>query len=302
MRVLVLILTLSWLALIPTTAQAAPSLTLQPPVDGALLRPFDGGSSPYSAGHRGVDLAASPGAEVRAAADGVVSFAGSVAGRPSVSITHSGTLRTTYTPVDSAVRVGERVSAGQVIGTLSPQRHCEEQDCLHWGLTDGSQYFDPLDYLAASSGGPLRLLPAGTRPSPPPLLSSASWAGSPGELPVAGRVTSRFGMRRHPITGVYKLHDGVDLAAACGTPVHVPWAGEVVSAQYHRSYGYRVIVQHDGLRSAYTHLQGVEVRSGQRLAAGQSVGRVGNTGLSTGCHLHWMAWQAGRLVDPLTLV
>ncbi|MEV6974241.1 M23 family metallopeptidase [Kitasatospora sp. NPDC093806] len=148
------------------------------PVDGPGGRPgavvgrFDAPATPWAAGHRGVDLAATPGAEVRAAAAGVVTFAGPVAGRPVVTVTHpvTGTppappLRTTYLPVDGALPVGTAVAAGQVIGRLTTGAgHCADGPCLHWGLLRGRRYLDPPALLGL---GTARLLPLGPRPAQP---------------------------------------------------------------------------------------------------------------------------------------
>ncbi|WP_259464819.1 M23 family metallopeptidase [Streptomyces sp. TLI_171] len=125
-----------------------------------LLRRFDPPPVRWAAGHRGVDLAAAPGTAVRAAAPGVVTFAGQVAGRPVVVVTHSGSgtppLRTTYLPVAGSVPVGTGVAAGDTIGVLTGDRgHCPV-DCLHWGLLRGDRYLDPLALLGS---GRARLLP-----------------------------------------------------------------------------------------------------------------------------------------------
>ncbi|MBB1513074.1 peptidoglycan DD-metalloendopeptidase family protein [Tessaracoccus sp. MC1627] len=278
-------------------AAAAAGLLLEPPVQGRLVRGFDAPASPYAAGHRGVDLAGTAGTAVRAAAAGRVHFSGFVAGRGTVSIDHGNGWRTTYQPVTPGVGEGEVVAAGNRIGTLA-SGHCDGESCLHWGLTDGERYLDPLLYLETAV---VRLLPAGSEPRPMPELPAAR-ASTVGTLPVDGPVSSPFGMRRHPVTGVVKLHDGVDLAASCGTPVNAPSGGVVVDASFHVAYGYRVRIDHGGgLTMSYTHLPGLEVREGQQVAAGARIGRVGNTGLSTGCHLHWMAWLNGSLTDPLTL-
>lgn len=290
-RLLVVIVVLALMSVASAPPARASSLRLDPPVAGPVLRAFDGGTGPYSAGHRGVDLAAGQGEAVRAGADGVISFNGQVAGRPSVSVRHADGRRTTHTPVRGTLPVGHRVERGHVIGHIGGQPHCGQDHCLHWGLTDGSTYWDPT--AASSMQGAIRLLPRGTRPPADPAA---------GALPVPGRISSGFGMRVHPVTGVRKLHDGVDIAAPCGTAIRVPWAGVVTGADWHPGYGYRVSVGHGALRTAYTHMPGLEVGVGQRLQAGQQVGRVGSTGLSTGCHLHWMAWDHGRLVDPLLLV
>ncbi|NLE98601.1 MAG: M23 family metallopeptidase, partial [Propionibacterium sp.] len=146
-------------------------------------------------------------------------------------------------------------------------------------------------------------LPMGAEPVVRPALPAAVVPLAPGSRPVAGAVTSAFGMRVHPITGVYKLHDGTDFGAPCGTPIRVPWAGTVTGTGVSVGYGYRVHVRHDdGLATAYAHLPRFDVGVGQRLGAGEQVGVVGTTGYSTGCHLHWMAWQSGALVDPMTLI
>ncbi|MFI8459639.1 M23 family metallopeptidase [Kitasatospora sp. NPDC085464] len=114
-----------------------------------------------------MDLAAENGAEVRAAAGGVVTFSGLVAGRPVVTVTHPGSgtppLRTTYLPVTGVLPTGTAVAAGEVIGRLAPDgRHCAARACLHWGLLRGGRYLDPLALFGA---GAARLLPL--RPGPP---------------------------------------------------------------------------------------------------------------------------------------
>jgi murein DD-endopeptidase MepM/ murein hydrolase activator NlpD len=101
----------------------------------------------FGAGHRGVDLAATPGQLVRAALAGEVTFAGKVAGRPVVVVRHPGGLRTTYLPVVPVVPVGTQVSAGTVLGRLDTDQHCELSTCLHWGARLGDEYVDPLSLL-----------------------------------------------------------------------------------------------------------------------------------------------------------
>lgn len=278
-------------------AHASTGLELARPVEGSVVRAFDAPANRYAAGHRGVDMAPGDALTVRAAAQGRVLHAGHVAGTPSVSIDHGNGWRTTYMPVVATVAEGDVVRSGQVVGTLS-SGHCGPTACLHWGLTDGETYLDPTAYLSVPT---VRLLPRGSVPLPLPFLPAAAIPG-PAGAPVAGTMTSPFGMRRHPVTGVMKLHDGVDYAAACGTPVTAPSAGRVLSAAFDGAYGYRVRVDHGGgLTMGYAHLQGLSVSAGQALAAGAVVGSVGDSGLSTGCHLHWMAWRDGALVDPTTL-
>jgi len=131
------------------------------PLDGALdvTRPFERPPGPYAAGHRGVDLGGSPGSPVRAAGDGVVVFAGMIAGRPVVSVDHPEGLRTTYEPVDPSVAAGRQVTRGSPIGTLvTGHAGCPRDACLHWGLRRGETYLDPMLLLRRVQ---VRLLPLG---------------------------------------------------------------------------------------------------------------------------------------------
>jgi murein DD-endopeptidase MepM/ murein hydrolase activator NlpD len=122
----------------------------------AVTRPFEAPAHTYGPGHRGADLGGGPATPVLAAGDGVVAFAGMVAGRPVVSIDHAGGLRTTYEPVDPGVGAGQRVARGSPIGTLLPgHAGCPVDACLHWGLRRGEDYLDPLLLLAVR----VRLLP-----------------------------------------------------------------------------------------------------------------------------------------------
>lgn len=291
---LLLIALLVWL---PAPLAAAAGFVLAAPLPGRVVRGFDSVAR-YAAGHRGVDLEASVGELVRAPAVGVVRFAGPVGGVATISIDHGNGWRTTYQPVHALVAQGDEVDTGEVIGTMLAG-HCAAQACLHWGLTDGVQYADPLAYSVTPG---IRLVPRGTVLEAPPDLTAAVVVRGVSGMPVAGRRTSPFGMRRHPITGVWKLHDGTDLAAPCGTPIVAPARGVVTRAFYSPAYGWRVFLDHGGsLVTAYNHLPAIDVLVGQTIEAGGRLGRVGNTGLSTGCHLHWMAWRGGDLIDPLSL-
>jgi murein DD-endopeptidase MepM/ murein hydrolase activator NlpD len=129
----------------------------------AILRTFDAPSPNWNRGHRGVDLAGSPGQVVHAAAAGTVVFAGMLADRPVVSIAHPGGLRTSYEPVQPGVRAGQLVAAGSALGELvAGHPGCGAQACLHWGAMWGSasraEYVDPLGLLLTT---PVRLKPLG---------------------------------------------------------------------------------------------------------------------------------------------
>ncbi|MCV7205954.1 peptidase M23 [Mycolicibacterium peregrinum] len=146
----------------PTAAHAEGS-RLQWPVSPrpAVTRGFDAPSPNWNRGHRGVDLAAAPDQPVYAAGPGTVVFAGVLAGRPVVSLAHPGGLRTSYEPVQAAVRPGQSVGVGQLLGTLvEGHPGCAATACLHWGAMWGAaaraDYVDPLGLLAET---PIRLKP-----------------------------------------------------------------------------------------------------------------------------------------------
>jgi murein DD-endopeptidase MepM/ murein hydrolase activator NlpD len=124
----------------------------------AVRTPFRPPAHAFGPGHRGVDLAGAPGQAVLAARGGTVVFAGSVAGRPLVSVQHDDGLRTTYEPVTPAVATGAVVAAGAVLGTLEPgHAGCPDAVCLHWGVRrDRTDYLDPLVLLRPAR---VRLLP-----------------------------------------------------------------------------------------------------------------------------------------------
>jgi murein DD-endopeptidase MepM/ murein hydrolase activator NlpD len=148
-------------ALVPAPALGTPGDA--DPVGAWPLRPspdvvagFDPPLEPWGSGHRGVDLLGSAGQPVRAALPGRVTFAGMLAGRGVVVVSH-GDTRTTYEPVAADVSVGDTVAGGGLLGRLEGfGSHCFPRACLHWGWLRGETYLDPLDLVG---GGPVRLLP-----------------------------------------------------------------------------------------------------------------------------------------------
>ncbi|WP_460704089.1 M23 family metallopeptidase [Luteococcus sediminum] len=256
-----------------------------------------------------MDLPVEVGMPVRSPGDGTVIFAGPVAGREVMTIDLGGGFHTTLEPVRTAVQVGQLVTTGMVVGTVTVGTHCVSA-CLHWGLKHQQTYLDP---TRPTDDAVVRLLPRGFRPPRPPaprggglpdLLLGALPASSSGLVrPSSGPVTSAFGQRFHPVLHVWKLHDGMDFGAACGSPVLASAAGKVVLAERNIAYGNRVVVEHGTIqgrriRTSYNHLQSLDVAPGQTLQQRQQLGRVGTTGYSTGCHLHFMVWQDGALVNP----
>lgn len=118
------------------------------------------------------------------------------------------------------------------------------------------------------------------------------------------RISSRFGLRHHPVLHFTRLHAGVDFAAPPGTPILAAGAGRVVEAGPNGGYGRWIKISHsDGLATGYAHLSRIApgVRRSARVRQGQVIGYVGTSGLSTGPHLHFEVHRAGRPVDPLSL-
>lgn len=117
--------------------------------------------------------------------------------------------------------------------------------------------------------------------------------------PVPGPVSSRYGMRRHPILGIRRLHAGLDFRARHGTPIVAVTDGSVVSAGRAGGCGITVRLRHGGgLDTRYCHMSRMAVRRGQQVKRGQVIGYVGSTGLSTGPHLHYEMYRNGRAINP----
>lgn len=124
----------------------------------------------------------------------------------------------------------------------------------------------------------------------------------PSRLPLAsGRLTSGYGMRQHPLLGGSRLHSGVDIAAPAGSPIYAPTAGVVSGAGWNGGYGLSVTIEHGGgLQTRYGHMSRLAVTAGQSVKAGEVIGYVGSTGLSTGPHLHYEIRRGGAALNPLS--
>jgi murein DD-endopeptidase MepM/ murein hydrolase activator NlpD len=124
-----------------------------------------------------------------------------------------------------------------------------------------------------------------------------------GELfrwPVRGHISSYFGWRPDPFTGVRDFHNAIDIVAPMGTPVLAGMEGRVSACGYHSTLGNYVFVEHhSGFKSIYCHLSRIDVKAGQYLSLGQRLGAVGSTGYSTGSHLHFGVYKWGRAINPL---
>lgn len=131
--------------------------------------------------------------------------------------------------------------------------------------------------------------------------SGGDSSSDPLVYPVANPyVTSPYGMRVHPVTGVYKLHDGTDFGAGCGVPIRAAHSGTVEWASYQGAYGNQVAVSGGNYVTTYSHLSSFAAWAGESVSQGEIIGHAGTTGSSTGCHLHFMLYVNGQLSDPMS--
>jgi murein DD-endopeptidase MepM/ murein hydrolase activator NlpD len=151
------------------------------------------------------------------------------------------------------------------------------------------------------------------QPSPGPApgdatpAPAAAPAGDPGsadetnDLKVPdGRVSSAFGWRQDPFTGISEFHRGIDVAQPYGQDVRAAAAGRIAFAGDQGAYGTTIVIEHPGGRQTrYAHLSAAGVQPGDLVAAGQVIGQSGNSGRSTGPHLHFEVLEAGQAVDPV---
>ena len=132
----------------------------------------------------------------------------------------------------------------------------------------------------------------------------ARYAAMPSIMPTKGWLTSAFAREReHPILHLARPHEGIDLSAKMGMDIEAPAAGVVTQVSWVEGYGNMLTIDHGyGLVTRYAHCSKILVVRGQRVKRGQQVAKVGNTGLSTGPHLHYEVWVNGRPVNPMKYV
>ncbi|MDX2974219.1 M23 family metallopeptidase [Kribbella solani] len=122
--------------------------------------------------------------------------------------------------------------------------------------------------------------------------------------PVSSYITSPYGMRFHPVLHYWKLHDGTDFRAPCGTPVRAAADGVVTDKYFNGGYGNRLFISHgvmsgSSITTVYNHLSKYKARVGERVRKGEIIAWSGTTGYSTGCHLHFMVYKDGNVVNPM---
>jgi len=126
------------------------------------------------------------------------------------------------------------------------------------------------------------------------------YASTPSVWPVRGWVTSPFGTRTSPFSGILKFHEGIDIAAQTGTQVMAPADGVVIKAGFGTGYGNMVEISHGyGIKTLFAHNSRLNVKAGQRVRRGEVISYVGDSGSSTGPHLHYEVRQNGLPVNPV---
>ncbi|GIS99981.1 MAG: hypothetical protein Ct9H300mP12_12660 [Acidimicrobiales bacterium] len=122
-------------------------------------------------------------------------------------------------------------------------------------------------------------------------------------MPIEGRLTSPFGLRKHPIFGMVRQHNGVDFGCVRGQPIWAAKAGKVIFAGLKSGYGNVVLIEHEGpVITLYAHQQELLVSAGHRIEKGEVLGRCGSTGWSTGPHLHFEVRTGGEAKDPMIVL
>ncbi len=125
------------------------------------------------------------------------------------------------------------------------------------------------------------------------------YLATPRGWPIQGTISSHFGIRHHPVTGVKSFHTGLDIRAPMATPVRATADGIVSFSGWSGGNGHIVVIEHGhGFSTAYAHNKENFVKVGQTVKKGQQIAASGSTGMSTGPHLHYEVWRSGKQVDP----
>lgn len=211
---------------------------------------------------------------------------------------------------EDRAKVLELEKVAQEKQNLINQKKAERQAVLERAMNDRDTAERAYNELMASSASITAMLQqrAAERAAAAAAASQggggggATWVQGTGQLaaPVVAPITSDFGWRIHPIYGTRRLHAGTDFGVDEGTPVHAADGGVVVEAGWVSGYGYTVIIDHgNGMSTLYAHNSDVAVSPGQTVSKGQVVSYSGNTGGSTGPHLHFEVRINGEPTDPM---
>jgi murein DD-endopeptidase MepM/ murein hydrolase activator NlpD len=173
----------------------------------------------------------------------------------------------------------------------------------------GERETGPLLYagIDRAAARDLQLVKWGSRGAKASWIDAADMGPRPADSgamvwPVAGRITSGFGYRMHPILGFARLHKGVDFGASWGSPIVAAADGRVSRAGWAGGYGRQVRIAHaDGIGTSYSHMSSIVAEPGAYVRRGQLIGYVGSSGLSTGPHLHYEVYRWGQVVNPMSV-
>ncbi len=191
------------------------------------------------------------------------------------------------------------------VGSLGPDDRFDLV-IAHRRAATGEEQSGPLLYAGVQrfAGTPIEMLKwtVGGRPGWYDAASLTQISSSALAWPVSARITSRFGLRRHPILGYARMHKGIDFGARWGSPIVASADGVVSRAGWAGGYGKQVRIAHESaITTSYSHMSRILVAPGSNVRQGQLIGYVGSTGLSTGPHLHYETYRAGQAVNPLSV-
>ena len=148
-------------------------------------------------------------------------------------------------------------------------------------------------------GGQLLFQPETEMALPEGVTDLSPILSAPMKLPVQGVLSSPFGVRKHPITGKPDFHTGVDFAAPLKSSIGAAWPGVVVETGESQIYGHFITLDHGGFKTRYCHCYLITAKVGMKIRQGETIALVGNTGISTGPHLHFELILNGKTANPL---
>ncbi|MGN0729231.1 peptidoglycan DD-metalloendopeptidase family protein [Treponema sp.] len=202
-----------------------------------------------------------------------------------------------------SIYAGQKVSVPSVDGLIHVVAKNETLDAISKKYSVSvSDLLDVNDLASASLQSGQKIFVPGAR------LDSSSLRKAMGEIfsnPLKSkyRLTSRFGSRADPFTGIASKHTGIDMACPIGTPIYSSMSGKIAYTGFSSVFGNYVIINHyDGYQTLYAHMSKILVQKGASVGQGEKIGLVGNTGYSTGPHLHFTVYKNSKLVDPLTVL
>ncbi len=200
-----------------------------------------------------------------------------------------------------SLAIGKLLKVPTMNGILYNTKDGDTVEAIATTYSISPERISEVNYLTAP-----RLLPGSRLFLPDARLSSWALREINGDLfiwPVRGYITSWFGWRKDPFTGSRSYHGGLDIGSSMGTPIRAAMEGVVSATGYSTSTGnYIIVSHHSGYSTLYAHLSKISVKQGARVTVSSIIGNVGNTGYSTGPHLHFAVSKYGSSVNPMTVL